>query len=109
MSSAGMGYMGLGGYMPKPLAAKLAEGEMLLAKDINTLFIDDDGKPLDRRQIPWNHAPESIGALKRLPGSSESYNIIIPSESITTRCFSASLPVTHLQLSTCWERFSHLQ
>uniref|UniRef100_A0A0D2YC69 CNH domain-containing protein n=1 Tax=Fusarium oxysporum (strain Fo5176) TaxID=660025 RepID=A0A0D2YC69_FUSOF len=44
MSSAGMGYMGLGGYMPKPLAAKLAEGEMLLAKDINTLFIDDDGK-----------------------------------------------------------------
>ncbi|KAF9785658.1 hypothetical protein IL306_004998 [Fusarium sp. DS 682] len=61
MSSAGMGYMGLGGYMPKPLAAKLAEGEMLLAKDINTLFIDDDGKPLDRRQIPWNHAPESIG------------------------------------------------
>ncbi|KAJ4267368.1 Vacuolar morphogenesis protein 6 [Fusarium torreyae] len=61
MSSAGMGYMGLGGYMPKPLAAKLAEGEMLLAKDINTLFIDDDGKPLDRRQIPWHHAPESIG------------------------------------------------
>ncbi|KAF4470653.1 hypothetical protein FALBO_2458 [Fusarium albosuccineum] len=61
MSSAGMGYMGLGGYMPKPLAAKLAEGEMLLAKDINTLFIDDDGKPLERRQIPWQSAPESIG------------------------------------------------
>ncbi|KAM0201697.1 hypothetical protein ACHAPA_003792 [Fusarium lateritium] len=61
MSSAGMGYMGLGGYMPKPLAAKLAEGEMLLAKDIHTLFIDDDGKPLERRQIPWQHAPESIG------------------------------------------------
>jgi len=47
MSSAGMGYMGLGGYMPKPLSTKLAEGEILLAKDINTLFIDDDGKPLD--------------------------------------------------------------
>ncbi|KAF4975848.1 hypothetical protein FZEAL_7420 [Fusarium zealandicum] len=61
MSSAGMGYMGLGGYMPKPLAAKLAEGEMLLVKDINTLFIDDDGKPLERRQIPWQSAPESIG------------------------------------------------
>ncbi|KAJ4200398.1 Vacuolar morphogenesis protein 6 [Fusarium falciforme] len=61
MSSAGMGYMGLGGYMPKPLAARLAEGEILLAKDINTLFIDDDGKPLERRQIPWQSAPESIG------------------------------------------------
>lgn len=61
VSSAGMGYMGLGGYMPKPLAAKLAEGEMLLAKDINTLFIDDAGKPLERKQIPWQNAPESIG------------------------------------------------
>ncbi|CAM1509359.1 Fc.00g030980.m01.CDS01 [Cosmosporella sp. VM-42] len=61
MSSAGMGYMGLGGYMPKPLAAKLADGEMLLAKDVNTLFINDDGKPLERRQIPWQSAPESIG------------------------------------------------
>lgn len=61
VSSAGMGYMGLGGYMPKPLAAKLADGEILLAKDINTLFIKDDGKPLERRQIPWPSAPESIG------------------------------------------------
>lgn len=59
-SSAGMGYMGLGGYMPKPLAAKLADGEMLLAKDINTLFITDEGKPLEKRQIPWQSAPESI-------------------------------------------------
>ena len=61
VSSAGMGYMGLGGYTPKPLAARLAEGEMLLAKDINTLFVDDHGKPLDRKQIPWQSAPESIG------------------------------------------------
>lgn len=61
VSSAGMGYMGLGGYMPKPLAAKLADGEVLLAKDINTLFISDDGKPLERRQVPWSTAPESIG------------------------------------------------
>lgn len=61
VSSAGMGYMGLGGYMPKPLATKLAEGEMLLAKDINTLFIDDEGKPLERKQVPWQSAPESIG------------------------------------------------
>ncbi|KAJ3472637.1 hypothetical protein NLG97_g10828 [Lecanicillium saksenae] len=53
--------MGLGGYMPKPLAAKLADGQVLLAKDINTLFTDDTGKPLDKRQIPWASAPDSIG------------------------------------------------
>ncbi|UKZ95288.1 uncharacterized protein TrAFT101_010137 [Trichoderma asperellum] len=61
VSSAGMGYMGLGSYMPKPLAAKLADGEMLLAKDINTLFVNDEGKALEKRQIPWQSAPESIG------------------------------------------------
>lgn len=61
VSSASMGYMGLGGYMPKPLAAKLADGEMLLAKDINTLFVSDEGKSLHRRQIPWQSAPDSIG------------------------------------------------
>lgn len=61
VSSAGMGYMGLGGYMPKPLAAKLADGQVLLAKDINTLFVDDTGKPLNKRQVPWHTAPESIG------------------------------------------------
>ena len=60
VSSAGMGYMGLGGYMPKPLATKLSD-ELLLAKDINTLFITDDGKPVERRQVPWQAAPESIG------------------------------------------------
>jgi Vam6/Vps39-like protein vacuolar protein sorting-associated protein 39 len=61
VSSAGMGYMGLGGYMPKPLATKLADGEMLLAKDINTLFVTDEGKPTEKKQIPWQTAPESIG------------------------------------------------
>ncbi|GKT86543.1 LOW QUALITY PROTEIN: vacuolar sorting protein 39 domain 1 [Colletotrichum tofieldiae] len=61
VSSAGMGYMGLGGYMPKPLAAKLAEGELLLAKDINSMFITDEGKPVEKRQIPWQSAPEQIG------------------------------------------------
>ena len=61
VSTAGMGYMGLGGYMPKPLSAKLAEGELLLAKDINTMFIDDEGKSLERKQVPWASAPESIG------------------------------------------------
>lgn len=61
VSSAGMGYMGLGGYIPKPLAAKLADGQMLLAKDINTLFITDEGKPIEKKQVPWGSAPESIG------------------------------------------------
>lgn len=62
MSSAGMGYMGLGGYVPRPLATKLADGQMLLAKDINTLFITDEGKPVpDKKQIPWQAAPEGVG------------------------------------------------
>lgn len=61
VSSAGMGYMGLGGYVPKPLAAKLADGEMLLAKDINSLFVTDAGKAIEKRQVPWPAAPEDIG------------------------------------------------
>ncbi|KAI1734556.1 SPX domain-containing protein [Xylaria scruposa] len=59
--AASMGYMGLGGFVPKPLTARLAEGEMLLAKDVHSLFIDTDGKPLEKRQVPWLSAPESIG------------------------------------------------
>ncbi|KAM3076154.1 Vacuolar morphogenesis protein 6 [Clarireedia jacksonii] len=61
MGSASMGYMGLGGYIPKPLATKLSDGEILLAKDINSLFITSEGKPLEKRQIPWQAAPEAIG------------------------------------------------
>ncbi|KAI0412348.1 SPX domain-containing protein [Xylaria grammica] len=59
--AASMGYMGLGGYVPRPLATRLAEGQMLLAKDIHSLFIDTDGKALEKRQVPWQSAPESIG------------------------------------------------
>jgi hypothetical protein len=61
VGSASMGYMGLGNYIPKPLATKLADGELLLAKDINSLFITSDGKPVEKRQIPWQQAPEAIG------------------------------------------------
>lgn len=61
LGSASMGYMGLGGYVPKPLATRLSDGDMVLAKDINTLFISSDGKPMEKRQIPWASAPESIG------------------------------------------------
>ena len=56
---AGIGYLGLTG--PKPLATKLGDGEILLAKDINTHFIDMDGNSLGRRQIPWAVAPEAVG------------------------------------------------
>ena len=58
---ASIGYMGMGGMIPKPLATRLGEGEFILAKDINTLFIDIDGNSLGRRQIPWSVAPEAIG------------------------------------------------
>lgn len=56
---ASMGYLGM--TSPPPLATQLREGEMLLAKDINTLFIDTDGNSLGRRQIPWSVAPEAVG------------------------------------------------
>ncbi|KAL3457375.1 hypothetical protein BJX64DRAFT_280632 [Aspergillus heterothallicus] len=58
---ASMSYIGIGGAAPKPLAARLSEGQVLLAKDINTQFIDTEGNPLGRRQIPWSHAPADIG------------------------------------------------
>ncbi|KAF1977830.1 vacuolar morphogenesis protein AvaB [Bimuria novae-zelandiae CBS 107.79] len=60
VSSSGMGYMGMGSWVPKPLATRLQEGELLLAKDVNSLFIDADGNALDRRQVPWPSAPESL-------------------------------------------------
>lgn len=56
-----MSYIGMGGTAPKPLATKLCDGEMLLAKDVNTHFIDTDGNSLGRRQIPWSSAPEAVG------------------------------------------------
>ncbi|MCJ1312918.1 Vacuolar morphogenesis protein 6 [Agyrium rufum] len=58
---ASIGYMGMGGTAPKPLTTRLGNGQLLLAKDINTLFIDADGNSLGKRQIPWSVAPEAIG------------------------------------------------
>ncbi|KAH5242159.1 hypothetical protein HBI71_203000 [Parastagonospora nodorum] len=60
VSSSGMGYMGMASWVPKPLATRLGEGEMLLAKDVNSLFIDTDGNPIEKRQVPWHSAPEMI-------------------------------------------------
>ncbi|KPI34657.1 Vacuolar morphogenesis protein 6 [Cyphellophora attinorum] len=56
-----MSYIGMGSMVPDPLASGLSEKEMLLAKDINTHFIDRNGEPLNRRQIPWKTAPQAIG------------------------------------------------
>jgi hypothetical protein len=58
---ASMSYIGMGGMVPKPLATRLSDGQVLLAKDTNTHFIDIEGHSLGKRQIPWSHAPETIG------------------------------------------------
>ena len=60
VGAASMGYMGMSSWVPKPLATRLTDGELLLAKDINTLFVDSEGTPLEKRQIPWSTAPEAI-------------------------------------------------
>ena len=57
---ASMSYIGMGG-APKPLATRLMEGEVLLARDINTHFVDVDGNSLNRLQIPWSYAPVDLG------------------------------------------------
>ncbi|KAJ5263833.1 hypothetical protein N7478_011438 [Penicillium angulare] len=61
VGAASMSYIGMGGMVPKPLATRLREGQILLAKDVNTTFLDVDGQPLGRKQIPWSHAPVEIG------------------------------------------------
>ena len=60
IGAAGMGFMGMGNWMPKPLATTLTDGELLLAKDVNTLFLDKDGRALSKRQIQWTTAPDVI-------------------------------------------------
>ena len=56
-----MSYLGMGSMVPIPLATGLGEKEMLLAKDINTHFIDRDGEAIGRRQVPWRSAPQAVG------------------------------------------------
>lgn len=58
---ASMSYIGMGGIVPKPLATRLSNGQILLAKDINTHFVDIGGNSLGRKQIPWNSAAEAVG------------------------------------------------
>jgi tetratricopeptide (TPR) repeat protein len=61
VTSSGMGYMGMASWVPKPMATGMFGDQVLLAKDVNTLFIDGEGNALDKRQIPWAVAPEAIG------------------------------------------------
>ncbi|KAJ5787008.1 hypothetical protein N7457_001998 [Penicillium paradoxum] len=61
VGAASMSYIGMGGMVPRPLATRLREGQILLAKDIHTNFIDVDGQPLGRKQVPWSHAPVELG------------------------------------------------
>lgn len=61
VNASGMSYMGMGSWVPKPMAAKLGDEEVLLVKDINSLFIDADGQPKEKRQVPWIAAPDAIG------------------------------------------------
>ncbi|KAK3670349.1 Vacuolar morphogenesis protein 6 [Recurvomyces mirabilis] len=61
VSSSGMGYMGMGSWVPKPMVTGLSDGHILFAKDVNTLFTDIDGRALEKRQIPWALAPEAVG------------------------------------------------
>ena len=61
VSSSGMGYMGMGSWVPNPMATALSDGQIILAKDVNTLFADSDGNPLEKRQVPWALAPAAIG------------------------------------------------
>lgn len=75
----GMGYLGM--TAPMPLATKVGREEVLLAKDINTHFIDLNGNPIGRRQIPWANAPDAIGfsqpfllSLQKAKGSLEVRN-----------------------------------
>lgn len=61
VNSSGMGYMGMGSWVPKPMASKLNDNETLLVKDVNSLFIDDNGQAKEKRQVPWTTAPDAIG------------------------------------------------
>ncbi|KAK5938766.1 Vacuolar morphogenesis protein 6 [Knufia obscura] len=56
-----LSYIGMGSMMPTPLATGLGLDEMLLAKDVNTHFIDRSGEPIGRRQIPWRGTPKAVG------------------------------------------------
>ena len=55
----GIGY--LGARAPQPLSVQLPDNQILLVKDTLSAFLDSDGRPIERRQIPWKDSPEKIG------------------------------------------------
>ena len=55
----GIGY--LGARTSPPLSVLLPDNQILLVKDALSAFLDADGKPLDKRQLPWKDPPEKIG------------------------------------------------
>ena len=57
----GIGYIGVAGKAPSPLAIKLNDSEVLLSRDTITAFLNDKGESLDRRQMPWNAGPDALG------------------------------------------------
>ncbi|KAI5819829.1 vacuolar sorting protein 39 domain 2-domain-containing protein [Pyronema omphalodes] len=58
---AGWGsYVGMGGWGSKSLSTRLSGDELLLVRDSNTLFINTEGKPLDRAPIQWPTPPDAI-------------------------------------------------
>lgn len=57
---ATMSYIGMSGWTPPTLATQLGQNEVLLARDVNSYFINTSGKPLGRRSIPWITAPDEI-------------------------------------------------
>jgi len=60
VAASGMGYMAMASWAPRPLATRLGEGELLLARDVHSLFVDDAGHALDRRPVPWQAAPDAL-------------------------------------------------
>lgn len=55
----GIGY--LGSRAPLPLSVQLPDNQILLVKDTLSAFLDADGKPTDRKQLPWKESPDKIG------------------------------------------------
>ncbi|CAN9145717.1 unnamed protein product [Alternaria alternata] len=71
VSSSGMGYMGMG--------RRIVAGQVTY----NSLFIDTDGNALEKRQVPWQSAPETIAysypyMLTLLPPSKGSLEVRNP-------------------------------
>lgn len=101
VNSSGMSYMGMGGWVPKPMATKVGDEQILLAKDVNTLFVDLNGKPIEKRQIPWATAPDVVGySYPYLLSLSSSRGIVeIRNPDSLTLLHSISLPnATHIHV-----------